>query len=200
MKLADLDVLRADPVPAAGEALDALDVQHVRADPLICAPSETRKRQRSWTCGSQAAFEIIVSPGRERRGHDGVLGRHHARLVEEDLARRASRRRGARSARATRDLGAELARTHGCACRAGGARSRRRPAAARSRGRARASSGPASRNDARIRLGELLVDLVVVTSGGVHANLVRARSTRRRRRARRAARASCRRRGSAARS
>ncbi len=31
--------------------------------PSILAPSETRKRQRSCTCGSQAAFEIIVSPG-----------------------------------------------------------------------------------------------------------------------------------------
>ncbi len=31
--------------------------------PSICAPSETRKRQRSWTCGSQAAFPITVSPG-----------------------------------------------------------------------------------------------------------------------------------------
>ena len=30
--------------------------------PSICAPSETRKRQRSWTCGSQAAFPITVSP------------------------------------------------------------------------------------------------------------------------------------------
>ena len=27
------------------------------------APSETRKWQRSWTCGSQAAFTIVVSPG-----------------------------------------------------------------------------------------------------------------------------------------
>ena len=27
------------------------------------APSETRKRQRSWTCGSQAALTIVVSPG-----------------------------------------------------------------------------------------------------------------------------------------
>ena len=31
--------------------------------PSISAPSETRKRQRSWTCGSQAAFAITVSPG-----------------------------------------------------------------------------------------------------------------------------------------
>ena len=30
--------------------------------PSICAPRETRKRQRSWTCGSQAALPITVSP------------------------------------------------------------------------------------------------------------------------------------------
>ena len=30
--------------------------------PSISAPSETRKRQRSCTCGSQAAFPMIVSP------------------------------------------------------------------------------------------------------------------------------------------
>ena len=34
MKLADLDVLGADPVLAAAEPVDALDAQHVRADPL----------------------------------------------------------------------------------------------------------------------------------------------------------------------
>ena len=31
--------------------------------PSIRAPSETRKRQRSWMCGSQAALPITVSPG-----------------------------------------------------------------------------------------------------------------------------------------
>ena len=30
--------------------------------PSILAPSEPRKRQRSWTCGSHAAFPITVSP------------------------------------------------------------------------------------------------------------------------------------------
>ena len=53
--------------------------------PSIRAPSETRKRQRSWTCGSQAALPIVVSPGASDGGHDRVLGRHHARLVEEDV-------------------------------------------------------------------------------------------------------------------
>ncbi len=31
--------------------------------PPTSAPSATRKRQRSWTCGSQAALPITVSPG-----------------------------------------------------------------------------------------------------------------------------------------
>ena len=30
--------------------------------PSMSAPSETRKRQRSWTCGSHAALPITVSP------------------------------------------------------------------------------------------------------------------------------------------
>ena len=63
----------------------------------------------------------------------------------------------------------------GCAGRAGGGRSRRRPAAARLARPRRASSGPASRNEARIRRAELLVELVLAsTSGGVDAHLVRA--------------------------
>ena len=49
----------------------------------MSAPIEPRKRQRSWTCGSQAALPIVVSPWASVR-HDDVLGRHHARLVEED--------------------------------------------------------------------------------------------------------------------
>ena len=147
--------------------------------PSISAPSETRKRQRSCTCGSQAAFEIIVLAGRERRGHDRVLGRHHRRLVEVDV------RAGQAAAQLVAPVDARSSRrarrTRGCAGRAGGGRSRRRPAAARSRGRARASSGPASRNEARIRLASCSStswrDVV-----RVHAHLVARRSTRPRRR------------------
>ena len=59
-----LDVLRADPVPAAAEPPDAADrgARSTRSR-RSRAPSETRKRQRSWTCGSQAALPITVSPG-----------------------------------------------------------------------------------------------------------------------------------------
>ena len=59
--------------------------------PSICAPSETRNRQRSCTCGSQAAFPITVSPVGEHGGHDRVLGAGHARLVEEHARARAGR-------------------------------------------------------------------------------------------------------------
>ena len=63
MKLADLDVLGRDPPLAAAEPLDALDAEHVRLDPLDAARrARPRKRQRSWTCGSQAALPITVSP------------------------------------------------------------------------------------------------------------------------------------------
>ena len=51
--------------------------------PSMRAPSPTRNRQTSWTCGSQAAFSITVSPEGERSGHDRVLGAGHAGLVEE---------------------------------------------------------------------------------------------------------------------
>ncbi len=30
--------------------------------PSMSAPIETSRRHRSWTCGSQAAFRIVVSP------------------------------------------------------------------------------------------------------------------------------------------
>ena len=58
----NLDVLGADAVRPAAEPLHALDVEHVRADALIRAPSEARKRQRSWMCGSHAACPTTVSP------------------------------------------------------------------------------------------------------------------------------------------
>jgi hypothetical protein len=67
MKLADLDVLRRDVVLAAAEPLDAADAEHVGADALDARAEADQKRQRSWTCGSQAALPITVSPSRGRR-------------------------------------------------------------------------------------------------------------------------------------
>ncbi len=72
-----------------------------------CAPSSTRKRQRSWTCGSQAALISVVSPSREHGRHHGVLGAHHARLAEEDLGGRAAGRSAARSGARRSTCGAE---------------------------------------------------------------------------------------------
>ena len=50
--------------------------------PSIRAPMAVRSRHRSCTCGSQAAFAIVVLPARQHRRHDGVLGAGHGRLVE----------------------------------------------------------------------------------------------------------------------
>ena len=46
---------RSDSTPSMRRTFDSI--------PSMCAPSETRKRQRSWTCGSHAALPITVSPG-----------------------------------------------------------------------------------------------------------------------------------------
>ncbi len=70
------------------------------------APSETRKWQRSCTCGSQAAFMSIVASLGKHSGHDRVLGAHHARLAEED-ARPAQPRAAQLVAASDRNLGAE---------------------------------------------------------------------------------------------
>ena len=191
---ADLDVLGADRVHAAEQRLDARDVSTFEPIPSIFAPSETRKRQRSCTCGSLAALEIIVAR-RERRGHDGVLGRHHRRLVEVDVGAR-SADRSAHSARTRARRRAP--RTHGCAGRAGGGRSRRRRAAGRWRDRgARAAGrrsgtrrGSGSRAPRRPR-GPTSCAWTRTSLSPVHSTSAPRW---------RAARASCRRRGSAARS
>ena len=71
--------------------------------PWMSAPIFTSMRARSCTWGSQAALPITVVPGRQRGGHQRVLGRHHRRLVHEDVAS-ARRPRG----RAEHDLAAAL--------------------------------------------------------------------------------------------
>ncbi len=52
--------------------------------PSICAPSETRNRQRSWMCGSHAAWPTHGLALGERRRHDRVLGSHDRGLVQVD--------------------------------------------------------------------------------------------------------------------
>ena len=52
--IAPVAAARARSTPSMRSTFDSI--------PSIRAPSETRKRQRSWTCGSQAALPITVSP------------------------------------------------------------------------------------------------------------------------------------------
>ena len=88
---------------------------------------------------------------RERRRHDRVLRRHDATPRRGGCARRGAS--PAQLVAAVRSRASRRARrTRGCAGRVGGGRSRRRRAAARLARPRRASSGPASRNDARMRL------------------------------------------------
>ena len=91
--------------------------------------------------------------GRERGGHERVLGAHHRRLVHEEVARaQAARRRDDRVRGARRARRRRRARgTRRGAGRAGGGRSRRRRAAACARGRGARAAAPRSRNDARMR-------------------------------------------------
>ena len=107
----------------------------------------------------------------EHRGHDGVLGGHHARLVEEDV-RAAQAGRAQLVAAADVDLGAELgervdvrveppAADHVAA--GGGTLARPK----------RASSGPASRNEARIRGASSGSSSCEADVGRVDADLVR---------------------------
>ncbi len=151
--------------------------------PSIFAPSEMRKRQRSCTCGSLAAFEIIVAPGRERRCHDGVLGRHHRRLVEVDVR---ALQPSAQLVAPVQIVDAAPSSANAWMCGS----SRRRPITSPPGGGTlarprRASSGPASRNDARIRLASCVVR--ARARSPAHGCAPRSgRSTRRRRRGSRA--------------
>ena len=61
----DLDVVGADAPFAAAEAIRHRGSWRTfEPIPSISAPSVTRNRHRSWTCGSLAALPITVSPGR----------------------------------------------------------------------------------------------------------------------------------------
>ena len=138
---ADLDVLGRDrPLPAAAAARRRGCAGRSTRCPSISAPSETRKRQRSCTCGSQAALPIVVSPG----------VRTAAITVFSVAITLASSRKISRAAQPVRlhlvaaldlDLARRAARARGCAGRAGAGRSRRRPAAARSPGRGARAAG-----------------------------------------------------------
>ena len=98
--------------------------------------------------------------GRQRGRHERVLRAHHGRLVHEEVARlQAAVRRGeADVARRARPWRRGRGRRRG-AGRAAGGRSRRRPGGGSSASPKRASSGPATRNDARMRSASVGVDL-----------------------------------------
>ena len=78
----DLDVLRADPVDAAAEPVDALDAEDVRADPLD--PGAERDEEAAEILDMRLAGGVADDrlALREHRRHDRVLGSHHRRLVE----------------------------------------------------------------------------------------------------------------------
>ena len=117
--------------------------------PSICAPSETRKRQRSWTCGSQAALPITVSPSASTAA---MTTFSVAITLASSRKIGVPRSRGGAHlvAAVDLDLDAEPASAWMCGS------SRRRPITSPPGGGTiarpkRASSGPASRNDARMR-------------------------------------------------
>ena len=149
---ADLDVLRARSRHSPPrERSTPLDAQHVRLDPLDLRrrarrgsgrdPGRAARRRR---CRSRSR------PSASDGGHDDVLGRHHARLVEEDRACRAAPARASRSGRRSSISAPSSASAWMCGS------SRRRPITSPPGGGTiarpkRASSGPASRNEARMR-------------------------------------------------
>ena len=117
----DLDVVRADPVLASAELVDACDVEDVRADALDLRAE--RDEEAAEILDVRLAGRVPehgLALG-EDGGHDRVLRPHDGRLVEVH-------------ARAAQPVGGELVRavrarrrrrapgTRGRACRAGGGR------------------------------------------------------------------------------
>ena len=117
--------------------------------PSISAPSETRKRHRSWTCGSQAAFPITVSP----RASTAAMTAFSVPVTEAS-----SRKSGTPTSPSVR-MRKFLFRCTSTPSRSSASMwtsSRRRPMTSPPGGGtiaspARASSGPAKRIEARIR-------------------------------------------------
>ena len=175
MKLADLDVLgrRSGARRRAGGRRPSI-VQHVRADARRCARRARRGSGRG--PGRAARRRRSRSSSRRARATAAMTAfsvRHHRRLVEEDLRRRAARRCAARSAR--RPSISAPSRSNAWRCGS----SRRRPITSPPGGGTlarprRASSGPASRNEARMRSASSLVGLVRRDLRRVDAHLVRA--------------------------
>jgi hypothetical protein len=82
----DLDVIGRDPVLAAAELGEAVDVHHVGADPL-----DRRSHARQQPCQVlhvRLRGRVADDRGAGRQGgrHQRVLGAHHRRLVHEEIA------------------------------------------------------------------------------------------------------------------
>ena len=164
----------ADPPLAAGERVDAVDAEHVRLDPLDLGPER-----------DEEAAEILDVRLAGGVADHRLAGRETAAMIAFSVAitlassRKICSPRRPPSARmlvvllAELDLGAHAWRTRGCAGRAGAGRSRRRPAAGRTTRPSRESSGPASRNDARIRPQSFGSSSCFEMSARVDAHLVR---------------------------
>ncbi len=131
-------------------SVDAVDPQHVRLDPLDLGAERDEEAAEVLDvrlAGGVPDHRLALG---EHGGHDDVLGRHHARLVEED--RLAAQPRRAHLVARRRSRSRRRARRSAWMCGS----SRRRPITSPPGGGTvalpkRASSGPASRNEARMR-------------------------------------------------
>src|SRR5690606_37871130 len=104
---ADLDVVAADPEPAAAQAIDALELENARPDPgdLRTELDQHVAQVLDVRLGGGVADPRVAL--RHDGRHDRVLRRGHARLVEEDVGTTQAGR-GQRVAVIRLDLCAEL--------------------------------------------------------------------------------------------
>ena len=153
-------------------SVDTLDAQHVRADPLdLRAERDEEAAEVLHVRLAGRVHQGGLALG-ERGGHDGVLGAHHARLVEKDVL--ADELVGAKLEPAPdRDLGAELLERVDVGVE--------RPAADEVAAGRREQDVAVAREQrageqerAADAVGELLVDLGLRDAGGLDANLVLA--------------------------
>ena len=88
-------------------SLDAVDGHHVRADPVDLGAhlDEHAREVLHVRLGGGVADDGVA--GRQRGGHQRVLGRHHGRLVHQEVARREAARRGQQDVAAVLDARAE---------------------------------------------------------------------------------------------
>ena len=148
---ADLDVIGADRPRAAVQLLDAVDAQDVRLDAVdLRAEGDEEPAQVLHVRLARRVAEDGLAR-REDGSHEGVLRRHDARLVEEDVRAAQPVGPAARTDAPTSTWAPSSAKAWMCGS------SRLRPMTSPPGGAIvalpkRESSGPARRNDARMRL------------------------------------------------